>query len=69
MFCGDLVFSPHTEQHVKLPQLGTVIRPVPAAVKVQSLNHWTTREIQSAMFPSRNLRVSGLMSKSFIHLC
>ena len=69
MFCGDLFFFPHIEQHVKLPQLGAVIRLMPPAVKVQSLSHWTTREVQSAMFSSRNLRVSGLMSKSLIHLC
>ena len=69
MFCGDLVFFPHIEQHVKLPQLETVIRPMPPAVKVQSLYHWTTRGVQSAMFSSRNFRVSGLMAKSLIHLC
>ena len=30
-------------RHAELPLPG--IRPVPPAVEVQSLNHWTTREV------------------------
>ena len=34
-----------TSKHEELPQPG--IEPVPPAVEVQSLNHWTTREVPS----------------------
>ena len=35
-------FFGHTTRHAELPPPG--IEPVPAAVEMWSLNHWTTRE-------------------------
>ena len=37
-----------TTQHVELPQPG--IEPMPPALEAQSLNHWTTRELESCYF-------------------
>ena len=35
-------------QHVELPY--PEIKPVPSALEVQSLNHWTTREVPLVIF-------------------
>ena len=51
--CGILVPWPETE-------------PVPPAVEVHSLNHWTAREFP-LLFSSSSFSVSGLMFKSLIH--
>ena len=37
------LFWDHITWHVELPQPG--IEPTPTVVEVQSLNHWTTREV------------------------
>ena len=50
LFCCLFVFQPHPVAcGILVPQ--SWIKPMPPAMRVQSLNHWTTREV-----PAVNLR-------------